>query len=402
MPKTTPPASNKDPSLATLLISEQSSEIQANRIDQLETALQKFEDQEEDIKAYQMQIAQMKDLLNSRDSTHSSAKKATTHEAEILTSKMQEEKEENVLLQRLRNENNTMKNLMVQQQQQQQQQQQNKKKALRFTSPSSSHKSLTTTTTTPTNLTRNHVNYSERRRRVVAMISVMKEQVRSLREDVDTARQELLMDPENETRRIMANQYSKRYEAECKHVNELEMELNHLNKKVKSIDKSNNSNNHQTSKSRSPTTRSVANSKIIRSPRYRNPNQFYIKGKNAEKKGLLYSNWNREKRCQWQVKKESPSPQSYRPNYKTCQDTYDYNWDDDPKAKSRKNQQVKLLQARNRRGSTLANVSPVNKKQYALALVDEKDDSSKASGKARLMEHQLSNATRRASVAEKK
>lgn len=121
MPKTTPPASNKDPSLATLLISEQSSEIQANRIDQLETALQKFEDQEEDIKAYQMQIAQMKDLLNSRDSTHSSAKKATTHEAEILTSKMQEEKEENVLLQRLRNENNTMKNLMVQQQQQQQQ-----------------------------------------------------------------------------------------------------------------------------------------------------------------------------------------------------------------------------------------------------------------------------------------
>ena len=61
----------------------------------------------------------------------------------------------------------------------------------------------------------------DHRRRLVAMLSVMKGQVNALRSDIETARRELAVDPENDYKRSMVRQYTKRNEEECLKVRRL-------------------------------------------------------------------------------------------------------------------------------------------------------------------------------------
>ena len=53
------------------------------------------------------------------------------------------------------------------------------------------------------------------------MLSVMKGQVNALRSDIETARRELAVDPENDYKRSMVRQYTKRNEEECLKVRRL-------------------------------------------------------------------------------------------------------------------------------------------------------------------------------------
>ena len=80
---------------------------------------------------------------------------------------------------------------------------------------------------------------------------------------------------------------------------------------------------------------------------------IYLKGQKAEDSGNKTSNFNRKERFGWQIAGiENPSPGHYRPNEETCQGTYHYSWDQDPKGrKVRKSKQITLLKARQRRGT---------------------------------------------------
>lgn len=424
----TPPTVEKNDELASamadLMVAEKLNEKAADRILNLQKQLNAYTDVDEEVAALNSQIAEMKILLNAKP------KIVPTKRPEVDLQKINDahERDRNdrdEMIQRLHQENIAIQNQMDRMKQQQLQQQQlqllqeqqnqaptrqNMKQARGSKHSEEKHNTSPTSSLASSEQAVEFFSSStlwERQRRVVAMLSVIKDQAESLRADIETAREALSLDPESESKRIMVNQYMKRFATEMKQVNQLEMELGQLKKQIKkhggnaSIANRNERGTNLTRKRTGPVARNFTESKVTRSPRYRNPNQFHIKGKQAEKAGMMYSNWNRAKRCQWQVKKEGPSPLSYRPNYQTCQDTYDYNWDNDPKAKARKNKQVSLLKARQRRGSTLEHVSLKNKEQYALALVDEGSGGSGGSSKTKRMQNQLSEVTRRASVAEK-
>ena len=441
----TPPTVEKNDDLASamadLMVAEKLNEKAADRILNLQKQLNEYTDVDEEVAALNSQITEMKNLLNAK-TKEVPPKRPEVDLQKINDAHERDRNDRDEMIQRLHQENIAIQNQMdqlkqqqqlqqqqqLEQQQQQQQQQlqllQEQQKAVQHQAPTmqnmkqargskhneEKHNKSPTMSLASSEQAVEFFSSStlwERQRRVVAMLSVMKDQAESLRADIETAREALSLDPESESKRIMVNQYMKRFATEMKQVNQLEMELRQLKKQIKkhggnaSIANRHDRGTNLTRKRTGPVARNFTESKVTRSPRYRNPNQFHIKGKQAEKAGMMYSNWNRAKRCQWQVKKESPSPLSYRPNYQTCQDTYDYNWDNDPKAKARKNKQVSLLNARQRRGSTLEHVSLKNKEQYALALVDEGSGGSGGSSKTKRMQNQLSEVTRRASMAEK-
>ena len=381
----------------------------AIRIMNLQKALDEYEDQvdqEEELSALRSQIKDMKQMLNARKNANDSNDQVANKSNDSNNGNNgnngndgNDGKDE--LIRQLQLENNMLKRRLEE------------LKNVRTTNKSHAHLDTKQNDSTVTTIlakrsvcmkpTHSEDSMQDDRRRIVAMLSVMKEQVKALRQDVDMKRRVFALDPESNQKRSMVRQYSKRLETECAKVRDLERELGLCGK-----DHFNSSKTRKNNQLASRSTRlSHGASSTTMSPRYRNPNQYHIKGKRAEQQGMMFSNFNRKERFGWQVAgKDTPSPSQYRPKHETCQDRYEYQWDEDPNGrKARKDKQVTLLKARNRRGSTLSvyREKPDEHMGGLAALEDAPPPSNNRHGNGRSqdrLETQLSNSTRRASIAQ--
>ena len=199
-------------------------------------------------------------------------------------------------------------------------------------------------------------------RQLQAMLTVLGEQVSELSKQKDTAADDSAANPYDPHKRIMLRQIELRYKEERRALRMLQEEIaaqrayeSNASCRAKVLGGSNAATTTKALTKRAKQQKKGA-AKVTRSPRYRSPEIFHMKGATAAKKGVLYSNFNRTPRFKWQNRNDHPSPVKYDPNYEgTCQQTYLYRHDNEAlnNTDSRRNQQVALLKARNRRGSTL-------------------------------------------------
>ncbi len=248
-------------------------------------------------------------------------------------------------------------------------------------------------------------------RQLQAMLTVLGEQVVALSEQRDAATADSAANPHDQHKRIMLRQIELRFKDEQRALRILQEEIEEkrayessTERKVKKISGETTTAVVTVSAKRTKQLKKGA-AKVTRSPRYRSPEIFNMKGATAAKKGVLYSNFNRTPRFKWQNRNDNPSPSKYAPKYEgTCQQTYLYRHDTETlkDSDSRRNQQLALLKARNRRGSTLGYFNEhkaqfPNSVQAQLQLEDAGQDGDEKFSRIKELEAALSNSRRRES-----